>query len=109
MANPPPQPLDPKKKNLWKCPRHIDHDLRKLVSRHADELVGARPHRVRRPKNAKVITPALSRGIKNNGLIEIESESSSDESEFYEEDNGTEVFRLPERGIKLDFIYKIKR
>ncbi|KAK4890171.1 hypothetical protein LTR28_002653, partial [Elasticomyces elasticus] len=64
---------------------------------------------LRRPKNAKVIDTSLSRGFVNNGIIEIINESSDDE-EFYEDDNDSagRVFRVPEKGLKLDFIDKVK-
>lgn len=66
-------------------------------------------HRVRRPRNAKIVDVALRRGFKNNGLIEIENESSDDE--FIEENVGEDgvIHRIPERGIKLDFINKVKQ
>jgi len=90
---------------MWMCPRHIDQDLRRL----APVGCGGRVHRVRRPRNAKIVDVALRRGFKNNGLIEIENESSDDE--FIEENVGEDgvIHRIPERGIKLDFINKVKQ
>lgn len=43
--------------------------------------------------------------MKNNGVIEIENE---EEESFEEVLISGVVYRLPERGIKLDFIEKIK-
>jgi len=65
----------------------------------------------RRPKNAKIVDTALRRGQVNDGIIEIiEDSSSEDESEFEEDEaaSGT-VYRLPAKGIKLDFIDKVSR
>jgi hypothetical protein len=47
-----------------------------------------------------------SRGVQNNGHIEIENEPTDDEEElgFYEQREYGHVYKLPEMGIKLDFI-----
>ncbi|KAJ9667898.1 hypothetical protein H2201_002084 [Coniosporium apollinis] len=105
LANPPARGNKDNSRNMWMCPRHIDQDLRRL----APVGGGGRVHRVRRPRNAKIVDVALSRGFKNNGLIEIENESSDEE--FIEENVGEDgvVHRIPERGIKLDFIHKVKQ
>lgn len=50
----------------------------------------------------------MKRGHRNNGLIEIEEEPSEDESEIEKEMSGV-VYKVPEHGIKLDFIDRIKR
>lgn len=64
-------------------------------------------HRFRRIKGASVITPAISRGLRNNGHIEIEFAPSEDEDEgFFEQKEFGHVYKLPEEGIKLDFISK---
>jgi len=62
----------------------------------------------RRPRNAKVVNTCLRRGHKNNGYIEIENSESENEMQFTEQELGGVIYRLPERGIKLDFIDKIK-
>lgn len=61
---------------------------------------------MRRPKKARVVDTMLRRGHQNNGIIEIESE---DEDQFDEVQMSGVVYRLPERGIKLDFIETVKR
>jgi hypothetical protein len=63
-------------------------------------------HRFRKIKGASVIKPAVSRGVKNNGYIEIENDPTDDEEElgFYEQREYGRVYKLPELGIKLDFI-----
>lgn len=47
----------------------------------------------------------MRRGFKNNGLIEILNESESDSEKVI---SGV-IYRLPENGIKLDFISRVKR
>lgn len=97
------------------CPLHADHELRKVDVSHLNQRGGRKVH-LRKPRNAKVIDISQPRGIRNNGLIEVTQNDSSDDSgsEFYDdesplpEDDST-VLRLPAKGIKLDFIEKIKR
>lgn len=85
------------------CPNHVDQEL--LTSKHSG--IG-RIHKVRRPKNARIVDTALRRGFQNNGIIEIENDPTDDEIETQEEGSSV-VFRLSERGIKLDFIDRVKR
>jgi len=87
----------------WMCPLHASHAYR----------------RMRRPKHKmRTVDVSLPRGFKNWGDIEVENDPSDEEetkeghklledgisSEF--EMNGT-THRLPEKGIKLDFLEKI--
>lgn len=90
MANP------PRAKTTWKCPAHIDLDI---VNR---TCMTGQARKIRRVKNAKITVPALQRGIRNNGDIELEDESSED-------DDDSTIYRLPAMGIKLDFIDRVKR
>lgn len=96
------------------CPNHIDHELAAVdasamsSARLQDHKGHGRTHKVRRPKNAKIVDAGLRRGFINNGLIEIENEPSDDEV-FHEREQLGVVYRLPERGIKLDFIDRVKR
>lgn len=96
-----PVPLarEPAPGRQWRCPAHVDDLL-------AQSLGPA--HRFRKIKGAPVIKPAFSCGMRNNGHIEIEYEASVDEpeQEFFEQKEYGHVYRLPERGIKLDFITK---
>lgn len=90
------------------CPLHVDHELARVD---ASRLVHSqRTIRMRRPRNARIVDTSLTRGFVNNGLIDIANDSSDEEEEFYD-DETTEgiIFRLPEKGIKLDFIDKVKR
>lgn len=88
------------------CPLHIDQELRKVDT----ALLNRRKIHIRKPKVPRVVETALPRGHRNNGIIEIiEDDTDTSESEFVdeEEDNGT-VYKLPVKGIKLDFIDKVK-
>jgi len=84
----------------WRCPAHVDD----LLATIPDMLWPA--HRFRKIKGASVIKPAVSRGVKNNGHIEIENDPTDDEEElgFYEQREYGQVYKLPEESIKLDFI-----
>lgn len=86
----------------WRCPAHID-DLLVLLP---DSLAPA--HRFRKLKKQSIVKPSVSRGIRNNGYIEIENEVSEDEEEqgFFELREFGHVYKLPAQGIKLDFISK---
>jgi hypothetical protein len=93
------------------CPLHAEHDLRSLDLIEGDGVRvdgAARTHKVRRPKNPKILDTALRRGFKNTGLIEVVDDS---EGEVHEEEEGLEgaIYRVPARGIKLDFIDKARR
>jgi hypothetical protein len=84
----------------FRCPAHVD-DLLALIP---STLAPA--HRYRKIKGQPAIRPAVGRGIKNNGHIEVEFEESDEEEEqgFYEERQYGHVYKLPELGIKLDFV-----
>jgi len=113
MANPPARNWDGKKVHDWMCPLHADQELRKID---ASLLVPRRKVHVRRPRNPKIVDAALPRGFQNNGVIDVQDEESGDDSdtEFYEEESPDEpnepvIHRMPARGIKLDFIDRVKR
>ncbi|KAK0904175.1 hypothetical protein LTS16_018514 [Friedmanniomyces endolithicus] len=112
MANPPARSWDGKKIHDWMCPLHADQELRRVD---ASLLVPRRKVHVRRPRNPKIVDAALTRGFQNNGVIDVQDEESGDDSdaEFYEEESPDEpnepvIHRMPARGIKLDFIDRIK-
>lgn len=113
----PPLAVAPKKsknkgaKTTWMCPNHIDFELNNInpnvnVSNKASPTKGRR-YKVRRPKVVSIVDIALRRGFKNNGLIEIENETS-DEEDLTTKPSG-QILRVPETGIKLDFIDRVKR
>ncbi|KAL8681570.1 MAG: hypothetical protein Q9186_002310 [Xanthomendoza sp. 1 TL-2023] len=97
----PPLASAPKKfgKSIWKCPSHVDSEI--AVPRSAS----GKTYKIRRPKDPRVIVPALTRGIKNNGMIEIEDDEISEEED---QPPGT-IFLIPARTVKLDFISKFKQ
>ncbi|KAI7277682.1 hypothetical protein KC345_g6458 [Hortaea werneckii] len=108
LANPPARTLEGKKIHDWMCPLHIDHELRQID---VGMLAPRRKVHLRRPKQAKIVEPALSRGFRNNGVVDIaEDESEDSGSEFFDDETAEEgvVYRMPASGIKLDFIDKIK-
>ncbi|MCJ1466725.1 hypothetical protein MMC07_005345 [Pseudocyphellaria aurata] len=103
----PPMAAPPRKLNKfnWMCPNHIDGELQALYDPGPNPStahpVTGRSYKVRRPKHAFVKNVALRRGFRNNGQIEIENEPE-------EKEEGV-IYRLPETGIKLDFIDRVKR
>ena len=97
-------------KPVWMCPRHVDPELNNIDPTvnilNKDRPEKSRKLKIRKPRNALVVDTALSRGVKNNGLIEIINEPSDDEANLSKPPN---LFRAPERGFKLDFIDRVKR
>ncbi|TDZ37226.1 Uncharacterized protein C8035_v007341 [Colletotrichum spinosum] len=87
----------------WRCPIHADD----LLSDLPQQLAPA--HRFRKIKGAPAITPAFSRGMKNNGFIEVEDEQSGDESGWKDVNTFGRVYKLSAHGIKLDFISKLRK
>ncbi|KAM3413925.1 hypothetical protein BST61_g10596 [Cercospora zeina] len=116
LANPPALNQNGKKVHDWMCPLHVDQELRKvdvsaLHRRKAGNVASSDRRRihVRKPKNPVVAETALTRGHRNNGIIEVlEDESDASDSDFYDHDDGPMVYKLPAHGIKLDFIDKVK-
>nr|XP_036578213.1 PHD-finger domain-containing protein [Colletotrichum truncatum]KAF6785414.1 PHD-finger domain-containing protein [Colletotrichum truncatum] len=82
----------------WRCPVHADDLLATLP----EQLAPA--HRFRKIKGAPAITPAFSRGMRNNGFIEIEDEQSGDETGWNDVKTFGRVYKLPAKGVVLDFI-----
>lgn len=72
-------------------------------------VLGRRTIHVRKPKNPTVVDTSLSRGSRNNGIIEVaEDDTDASDSEFYDFEDVGVVYKLPSEGIKLDFIDKVK-
>lgn len=65
-------------------------------------------HRLRKIKDSQPIAPSFPRGSRNYGNIEIENDPSDEEEDsgFFEESSFGKVYKLPEQGLKLDFIAK---
>ena len=97
-------------KPVWMCPTHIDSELNNIDPtvniQNKNRPAKSRKYRIRKPRNAVVVDTALSRGVKNNGLIEIINEPSDDEANPSMPPN---ISRAPEQGLKLDFIDRVKR
>ncbi|KAJ3518994.1 hypothetical protein NM208_g14302 [Fusarium decemcellulare] len=89
----------------WRCPTHADETM-------GDVRPLAPAHRFRKIKGAQTITPALSRGLKNNGYIEVdwsdEPEPAND-SGWPDPDSFGRTYKLPAQGIVLDFIEQLRR
>ncbi|PGH15467.1 hypothetical protein AJ79_02444 [Helicocarpus griseus UAMH5409] len=91
-SNPPPQvPGSDNPALYWKCPNHIDHDLALM-----DGLGGGRLAQIRRPRNPR--------------FVDVEVLPSDSEAErFDEQEMAGTVYRVPERGLILDFVRRVKR
>jgi hypothetical protein len=130
LANPPHISLEASQRDAWKCPRHVDHDLRSglLVQNDLDavgdgdiEMIDATSVRVarkvRKPKHPTIVEPTFSRGLRNNGLVDIindpDDDTDGEGNYVYSSDDPkdmvSKVFRIPEKGIITDFISKVKR
>lgn len=90
----------------WKCPAH------------ADELLQERPplapaHRYRKIKGAQAITPAITRGLKNNGHIELdwgsEPEDDEDNSGWRDMASFGRTYKVSAKGVRLDFIEQLRK
>ncbi|CBY02180.1 hypothetical protein LEMA_P009670.1 [Plenodomus lingam JN3] len=128
LANPPHISLEASQRDAWRCPRHIENDFRSglLLQKdlneqgHDVEMDDAPPARVPRKlrmrKDPQIIEPTFSRGIQNNGLIDIINDPDDDtdgEGNYVfgtddAKDLNSKVFRIPEKGLILDFISKVK-
>ena len=94
----PPMTQPPPLRN-WKCPLHVEELLAKVPG------VLAPAHRLRKPKQLPpVIRPAFSRGFINDGYIEVDLEETENLSGWRNLETYGRIVRLPERGIKLDFL-----
>lgn len=114
LANAPARGLNGRKLHDWMCPLHVDHELRRVDTTLLNPRRMSRKVHLRRPKNSKIVDTSLNRGFINNGVIEVqEDDSDSDDSDFYDQEDGVEeeatIYRLPAKGIKLDFIDAVKR
>lgn len=97
-------------RHTWMCPNHADHELRAIdtsIRATGEPNPAGKFLRLRKPKNPQYIEPALSRGVRNNGQIDIINEPSDEEVET--SNQGRVIYRLTEKSIKLDFIDKMKK
>lgn len=127
LANPPNISLDATQRDAWRCPRHIEHDLRSGQLYQNDlnddvDMADAAPvarvaRKVRKRKHPDIVQPVFSRGMRNNGLIEVINDSDDDtdgEGNYVfgpddPKDLNSKVFLVPEKGVILDFVSKVKR
>lgn len=84
----------------WRCPAHVDDVLA--------EAPGLAPaHRFRRLKGSQAIAPAISRGLRNNGHIDIDWSDEliePDHSGWPDPPSFGRNYKLPAKGVVLDFI-----
>ncbi|KOS17170.1 Uncharacterized protein ESCO_006076 [Escovopsis weberi] len=88
----------------WRCPAHVDDLL-------SETPPLAPAHRYRRVKGAQAIVPAVSRGLRNNGHIEIDwadEPEAPQRSGWKDPDSFGRTYRLPAQGIILDFIEQLR-
>ncbi|KAL2829164.1 hypothetical protein BDW59DRAFT_37321 [Aspergillus cavernicola] len=94
LAVPPTQrPGSDRLHHTWMCPNHALHDMYYIVE---DEEGHEAIKRIRRPKNPR--------------YVDIEVLPEEDEEEILEEQEEEGVtYRVSEKGVKLDFIERVKR
>ncbi|KAI1143894.1 hypothetical protein F5Y05DRAFT_10204 [Hypoxylon sp. FL0543] len=86
----------------WRCPCHAEEILGELPERLAPA------HRYRKIKNAPPIEPSYSRGLANNGWVEIDNDDSEDDADAWRKHKSFgRVYRLSAKGIKRDFISRV--
>ncbi|KAI1457261.1 hypothetical protein F4805DRAFT_199831 [Annulohypoxylon moriforme] len=89
----------------WRCPCHVDDMLAALPERLAPA------HRHRKIKNAPPIEHAYSRGMANDGYIEIiNDDDSEDDAHAWRKYKGFgRTHQLPATGVKQDFVSRTRR
>ncbi|CAJ0553906.1 Ff.00g124180.m01.CDS01 [Fusarium sp. VM40] len=102
----PPLAVPPVLKN-WRCPLHPDEIM-------AEVRPLAPAHRFRKIKGAPIIVPSLPRSIKNNGHIEVDWSDEPEpepvnKSGWPDPDSFGRAYKLPAKGIVLDFIEQLRR
>jgi hypothetical protein len=109
LAVPPQRRGGDKPTGYWRCPLHVDEDLA-AVGRHAEAAPGdlGRLPRLRKPKKTVAVDVVTNRGFRNNGVIEVDlmKDEIPDIKEVMHEHG---IYRLPEKGIRLDFIDRVKK
>merc|ERR1712000_436488 len=103
----------PPLQRTWKCPAHLDDALQ-------EKPPLAPAHRWRKVKGAPVIIPALSRGLRNNGHIDLDW-GSEPEADAYDRSGWTDdqsgwkdvasfgrTFKVSATGVRLDFIEQLR-
>lgn len=94
LAIPPTQkPGSDKTYHNWMCPNHPSHELYSVAPAEGEK---GRIHRIRRPRNPRVID------------VDVLPDDSEVERLEEQESQGI-VYRVSEKGIKLNFIERVKR
>ena len=112
----PPLAVAPKRRfgdkpnHSWRCPLHSEHDLTN-IGRNGAAAPGdlGRIPRLRKPKSAMAYDVSMTRGFRNNGIVEIELEKDDTDAELRQLEMQGRINRITERGVKLDFIDRVKR
>ncbi|WZH44814.1 uncharacterized protein QYS62_005842 [Fusarium acuminatum] len=102
----PPLAVPPVLKN-WRCPLHPDEIMTEVRPL-------APAHRFRKIKGAPIIVPSLPRSVKNNGHIEVDWSDEpepvpANKSGWPDPDSFGRAYKLPAKGIVLDFIEQLRR
>ncbi|OAP61823.1 hypothetical protein AYL99_04026 [Fonsecaea erecta] len=111
LAIPPRRRPGDKPGGTWRCPLHVEHDL-VAVGRQSEKAPGelGRVPRLRKPKNAMPLDVSVSRGFRNNGIIEVDLMKDEPELDKTKEvQMHGKIYRIPEQGIRLDFIDRVKK
>ncbi|KAI6091144.1 hypothetical protein F4821DRAFT_255429 [Hypoxylon rubiginosum] len=88
----------------FRCPLHVED----MLAERPESLAPA--HRYRMIRNAPVIEQGYSRGMANNGYVEIDWDDSEDEADAWRHHKGFgRRHRLSAHGIKLDFLDRIRQ
>ncbi|KAI1376685.1 hypothetical protein F4677DRAFT_70431 [Hypoxylon crocopeplum] len=89
----------------WRCPCHVDDMLSGLPARLAPA------HRYRKIKNVPVIEQSYSRGMANNGFIEINNDDSEEEADitWRQYRSFGRIHRVSAKGVKMDFISRVRQ
>lgn len=97
----------------WKCPAHVDTEIGKFRDPPVDpsgrgpKPPAMRPYRVRKLKNPVIRDIGLRRGGRNNGFIEIVNDDTEEEDAI-DNEVASNIFRVPELSIKLDFAQRVR-
>ncbi|KEY74154.1 hypothetical protein S7711_00314 [Stachybotrys chartarum IBT 7711] len=89
----------------WRCPAHVDDVLSE-----APPLAPA--HRFRKIKGSSPVVPAITRGIKNNGHIQIDWPDEPEEpsaSGWPDAQSFGRTYKLPAKSVVLDFIEQLRQ
>jgi hypothetical protein len=122
LANPPSVAPNGKSRAYFRCPLHVSIDIRLMnnalltagedfdrhvkLAQNADDLrrpvERTRVHKLRYPKHPHVVKPAIERGNKNNGNIEVYGLD-----DLTQEDDV--MYELSAKAVAMDFITRAKR